>query len=661
MGAATVIEKYRGSAFVNSAVYSSAWFVALWTLLAILATIYMLRRRLQRHPVTFMLHLSLLVILAGAGITWVTGKEGTIHLRQGDVASGFTDSHGATVTLGADVAFTSLVTVCYPGTDTPRAFECHLSFSGENGGEGAVGPNRVLSHNGTRYFLTSFDDDGGGVTLRVSRNSAGMGVSYTGYALLALSMILFFFCKDTRFRALRYKKAMTLAIGVVVCGVAANASPRTVSPDVADALGRLHVYYKGRICPVNTMALDLTRQLYGSSRYNGYSANRVLAGWIFYPSEWVNTVDLNPEAKRQAVELILSGDMMKIFPYSCDGIKWASPVTRVDISVAADQRIFMRRALDYIGEQIISHDDSAAVELIGKLGLYQQHTAATVLPSPARFRAELLYNRLPLSLPLAIYCFITGIIIYIHGCRTAITGRKEGRFTSVIADTIIIVPLLLLTFLLSLSGYVAGHIPMTNGFETMQCMAWCALIGALVMSRRFAMGRAFGLLVAAMALLVAMMSEKNPAITYIVPVLDSPWLCVHVMLMMISYSLLAFVMLGGISGLLLRRRHNESAERMAIVGLRILYPAVFTLAAGIFTGAVWANETWGRFWGWDPKEVWALITLLIYAAPLHGEFGWLKNGGKRFHIYALLAFLSVAVTYFGVNYLLGGLHSYAMG
>ena len=129
---------------------------------------------------------------------------------------------------------------------------------------------------------------------------------------------------------------------------------------------------------------------------------------------------------------------------------------------------------------------------------------------------------------------------------------------------------------------------------------------------------------------------------------------------MFSYALFGLIALISFHGTLLCvRSETEKAEALAALSHLLLYPAVFLLCIGIFIGAVWANVSWGRYWSWDPKEVWALITMLVYAAPLH--FTSLKKfqSPKFFHLYCLLAFLSVLITYFGVNFLLGGMHSYA--
>jgi ABC-type transport system involved in cytochrome c biogenesis permease subunit len=131
---------------------------------------------------------------------------------------------------------------------------------------------------------------------------------------------------------------------------------------------------------------------------------------------------------------------------------------------------------------------------------------------------------------------------------------------------------------------------------------------------------------------------------------------------MIAYSLLAFAMLNGVTAVILRytkSNYEAEVEYLQVVSNILLYPAIFLLAIGIFVGAVWANISWGRYWGWDPKEVWALITMLVYSAALHtSSLGWFRRP-MFFHTFMIAAFLTVLITYFGVNFLLGGMHSYA--
>ena len=158
-------------------------------------------------------------------------------------------------------------------------------------------------------------------------------------------------------------------------------------------------------------------------------------------------------------------------------------------------------------------------------------------------------------------------------------------------------------------------------------------------------------------LLVAMMSGSNPPVTNLMPVLSSPLLCLHVAVIMMSYALFFFLMMIGIAGLISGKKTFNFQLSIFNLAKRLLYPAVFLLALGIIIGALWANISWGNYWTWDPKEVWALITLIVYAFPLHPSLA-VSREPKQFFLYCTFAFLSVIITYFGVNLLLGGLHAY---
>lgn len=171
-----------------------------------------------------------------------------------------------------------------------------------------------------------------------------------------------------------------------------------------------------------------------------------------------------------------------------------------------------------------------------------------------------------------------------------------------------------------------------------------------------------------MALLVSNMSASNPQISHLMPVLQSPLLSLHVSVIMVSYALFALLMLQSVIAMLSATKHltsnsvsgqtANSASGPTSVHMRLLRIGVCCLTAGIFLGAVWANMSWGRYWGWDPKEVWALITLLVYAFPLHSRMLPFFRRPRVFYLYCVLAFGAVLFTYFGVNFLLGGMHAY---
>ncbi|MBR1732756.1 MAG: cytochrome c biogenesis protein CcsA, partial [Alloprevotella sp.] len=216
---------------------------------------------------------------------------------------------------------------------------------------------------------------------------------------------------------------------------------------------------------------------------------------------------------------------------------------------------------------------------------------------------------------------------------------------------------LLLLYLLcgyALRWYIGGRIPLSNGSETMQFLALCAL-SAGILRRTGDITPALPPLVGGFALLVSWLGERSPQVTSLVPVLNSPLLSLHVSVIMVAYALLTLSAAGSLAALFRPSLRQPLLER----GTRLLRPAVFLLAAGIFLGAVWANVSWGSYWSWDPKETWALITLMVYAVPLHTASLSALRRPLVYHCYQLFAFLSLLMTYFGVNYFLGGMHSYA--
>lgn len=228
---------------------------------------------------------------------------------------------------------------------------------------------------------------------------------------------------------------------------------------------------------------------------------------------------------------------------------------------------------------------------------------------------------------------------------------REGK----IFDIALNVSLLFMSVGYALRWYVSGHVPLANGCEAMQFMAICIMFVSLLLRRKIHFIQPFGLLASGFVLLVSFIGQPDPQIDPLVPVLASPWLSAHVSVIMMSYALFFFMMINGVIGLCVPKYD------IRLMGLSrlLLYPAVALLGTGIVLGAVWANVSWGGYWSWDPKETWALITFMIYGAAFHKGLCGKFNNPRFFHIYMLIAFLAVLMTYFGVNYLLGGLHSYA--
>ena len=712
---ATVIEKVRGTGTAWSAIYGSPLFTALWGIMTVCAFAYLMSRKLQRDFFTFLLHTAFLVILTGAFTTRLCGKQGSIHLRMNDTpASAFTTSEQDEEPFPFQVQLNDFRIDYYKGSFAPMDFTSRIRIT-DNGTqtEGEVSMNRIFTYRHYRFYQSAYDKDGQGTTLAVSYDPWGIGITYTGYALLLLSISGFFFQKDSLFRRLlhhpalhRQAVALCLALLAPLAGMASE-QPKHLSREAASEIGNLYIYYHDRICPLQTLAKDFTVKLYGKTSYKGLTAEQVFTGWFFYYDDWKTepvirikskevqhrlgikgqyaclndffgtegyklkeneegyTRELNEaNEKFNLISMTATGSILKIYPCPVEHnrINWFAPVDDLPKELPDEQWLFIRKSLGLLSEQVMKRNDAAIIGLTNKIRKYQQKTAGEVLPSDARFEAEKLYNRLDYTKPLAMACLAIGILSFVfYARRMSRSLYGKTRLNAFLLATLGIVAGYLLT-LICLRGFVSGHLPLSNGYETMQFMALCATLFTFLFYRKQETVIAFGYMLCGLALLVAMLGEANPPITRLMPVLASPLLSIHVVSIMIAYSLTAFVMLNGIMAIVLRYTHKDylnDIARLQVVSRIILYPAVFCLALGIFIGAVWANVSWGRYWGWDPKETWALITLFIYAAALHPASLPAFRRPMFFHWFAVIAFLSVLITYLGVNFILGGIHSYA--
>jgi cytochrome c-type biogenesis protein CcsB len=234
---------------------------------------------------------------------------------------------------------------------------------------------------------------------------------------------------------------------------------------------------------------------------------------------------------------------------------------------------------------------------------------------------------------------------------------------------IIILGFLLHTIGLVARWYISGHAPWSNGYESVVYVAWAAMFAGLIFGRKYPLVVGTAAFLSGIALFVAHLSWMNPEVTNLVPVLKSYWLAIHVAIITASYGFIRLSAFLGILVLILIIFRNKSNgakvtgyiyqltsinELSAMVGL-------YSLTIGTFLGGVWANESWGRYWGWDPKETWALITVVIYSFIAHMRLIPSLRGVYSYNMASVVGMLSVLMTYFGVNYYLSGLHSYGKG
>lgn len=718
---ATIVESSKGTAFVRQHIYTSAWFVVLWAALVVAAAVYIVLRKNKSNICTSVLlvHASFMVILLGAFTSWNMAESGTIHLRQNETTSTMKDEEGKTKELGFEVSLKNFNVVNYPGTDAPMDYVTMLTANTQ---EIKVSMNNIGSFNGYRFIQSGYDSDMQGTTLGVYHDPWGIGITYTGYALLFISLIATMVSKKTRMRHL-YRKALSLQgakawavtalLAVSSFATSANAQEMVkIDGDIADDFGKICVLYNSRITPINTVATSFVTKLCGKPTWDGLSSNQVFAGWIFDVPYWetVKMIEIkekkaqellgingkwasfddfwdnynnykldaplkkaykdgdtklqkqlrDADEKFNIIRMLYGGEMLKMFPYAGKQghMQWFAPGQPLgNLKLDEKELVFIKKSMDYLAESIITGDKARAEEIAKKIYSYQHVRGKAVVPSKFRIYTETFYNKTNAQrLPVMLYLTLA-LVLAIMSTLSLNSGKLKK--TRLVSSVLTWVMLIHTTLLLALRWYVSGHLPMSNGYETMQFMAWATLIVTLVMQKRFLPVKQFGPLLSSFALLVAMITDGNPQITQLMPVLQSPLLSVHVMVIMFSYALFGLTALIGLQGLIAHHRKQEEKEQqLAALSQFLLYPAVALIAIGIFIGAIWANVSWGRYWSWDSKETWALITMLIYSAPLHADIKWLRKA-QHMHIYMLLAFLSVLMTYFGVNYFLSGMHSYA--
>lgn len=718
---ATIVESSKGTAFVRQHIYTSAWFVVLWAALAVAAAVYIVLRKNKSNISTSVLlvHASFLVILLGAFTSWNMAESGTIHLRQNETTSTMKDEEGKTKELGFEVSLKNFNVVNYPGTDAPMDYVTMLTANTQ---EIKVSMNNIGSFNGYRFIQSGYDSDMQGTTLGVYHDPWGIGITYTGYALLFISLIATMASKKTRMRHL-YRKALSLQgakawavtalLAVSSFATSANAQEMVkIDGDIADDFGKICVLYNSRITPINTVATSFVTKLCGKPTWDGLSSNQVFAGWIFDVPYWetVKMIEIkekkaqellgingkwasfddfwdsynnykldaplkkaykdgdtklqkqlrDADEKFNIIRMLYGGEMLKMFPYAGKQghMQWFAPGQPLgNLKLDEKELVFIKKSMDYLAESIITGDKARAEEIAKKIYSYQHVRGKAVVPTKFRIYTETFYNKTNAQrLPVMLYLTLSLLLAIVS---TLSLDNEKQKKTRLVSSVLTWVMLIHTTLLLALRWFVSGHLPMSNGYETMQFMAWATLIVTLVMQKRFMPVKQFGPLLSSFALLVAMITDGNPQITQLMPVLQSPLLSVHVMVIMFSYALFGLTALIGLQGLIAHHRKQEEKEQqLAALSQFLLYPAVALIAIGIFIGAIWANVSWGRYWSWDSKETWALITMLIYSVPLHADIKWLRKA-QHMHIYMLLAFLSVLMTYFGVNYFLSGMHSYA--
>lgn len=658
-----------------------------------------------------------------------------IHLRVGQPTDTYVANNGkhgiTTEKLPFSLCLQKFETRMHDGTQAVADYTSRFTITdGNQKSQGEVSMNHIYSYRSYRLYQSSYDEDGQGSVLAVNADPYGIPVTYTGYALLFISLVWMLIDPKGGYRRLLrsqlLRKGALLLCLLSSMSYEASAQSSDLSQAVlpkatAEKLGELNMLYNDRICPVQTFAIDFCKKIYGARSYQGLTPEQVLTGWIFYGDTWSNEPFIkikngelktamnlpdhaslnsffNPlmggytiaqyvqeyyngaqdkfhqqaadiDGKIQIIMELRQGTSLKVLPYTfTQNVKatrehpaiqagstvWYSPADRLPAAVEHQHALYIKNVFTLLYSDVRAGKTDRVNIFFDKMKKYQQVSGGNSLPSSVQYRAERILNGFPFATILFMVNLTLGFIALLYTIYR-ITRQRSLKAFDIALPALLGISFLALTFGLAMRWIVSGNVPMSNGYESMLTVAWFVMLISLVMQWRIRLVMVFGFLLSGFFLLVSHINQMDPAIGQMMPVLNSPLLSIHVSIIMMSYALLSLTFLCGVMGILLRS-HGEALQALSRV---FLYPALATMGFGIFIGAIWANVSWGNYWSWDSKETWALITFMIYAVVAHTQSLSLFRKPLAYHVYMTLAFLSIVMTYFGVNYFLTGMHSYA--
>jgi len=627
----------------------------------------------------------------------------------------------------------------YPGSSSPSGYKSDVVLLDKR--ENVEKPfmifmNNILKYKGYRFYQSSFDRDEKGTVLSVNHDMAGMTVTYTGYGLLFIFIILSLLNKKSVFHTVTashwnslIRKSVPAVILILFFAGVTDASAQKLVPEksVANEFGKVLVQdQKGRTKPLFTLSNDILRKVTRKNEFEGLNSMQVFLGLYFDFNNWkdvpfisVSSSDIqrklgisrnyasfadlvnlegngtykiaeevnaayskSPSERSKTdkemmkidervniVYMIFKGDFMKLFPLKDGTHDWGSSQDALKKATSKEDSIYVATIIPSLSDALQTNNKVKVRQIAESITGYQTRFSLYSLPSQSKTDAEVLYYKLGIFEHLFPFYATLGLVMLIGLITMVIRGNKGTSVLVKVLGWLLLAGFLFHTLGLGLRWYVAGHAPMSNGYESMTFISWAIILAGFIFSRKSAFALSAAAVLAGMTLMVAHMSFMDPEITNLVPVLKSYWLTLHVSVIVSSDGFLGVgAILSLINLILLSLSNNKNRERISttideltIINFKTLTIGLYLLTIGTFLGAVWANESWGRYWGWDPKETWSLITIIIYSIVIHSRRIPGIKDVFTFNLISLFAFSSVLMTYFGVNYYLSGMHSYASG
>jgi cytochrome c-type biogenesis protein CcsB len=637
----------------------------------------------------------------------------------------------------------------YPGSNSPSWFESRVVLTDNQRGvneEHRIFMNNVLKYRGYRFYESSYDTDEHGTVLMVNYDFWGTMITYAGYLLLAIGMILSLLNKNSHFRKLSDELSRLRALrkaGVLLLffllsflsGVneieAQSSLPESmiIERQQAEKFGRLLIQDpKGRIKPINTLSSELIRKISRENTILEQTSDQVLLGMLIYPEFWQkvpmirisdpdirkilhitdsyasfnNFIDstvnqsyvlsayvtdafnkkpvsrskfdneiIRLDERVNLCYLVYSGQFLRIFPKPGDENKtWYTPT---NAKFQSRDSVFVKNIISIYFQTVINASRtknwSLSDEALQSLTLFQNKYGKELIPSQFKTKLEILYNKMNIFERLGSFYGLIGFILLLLQFLSIFLPKLKLKRIITLFTILIIAGFVFHLAGLAARWYISGHAPWSNAYESLIYIAFATVLAGVVFSRKSGITLSATSLVAWLILFVAHLNWMDPEITNLVPVLKSYWLLIHVATITASYGFMALgAILAFINLIVMIFRTQKSNQNtgniiteLTIIIEMTLTIGLYMLTIGTFLGGVWANESWGRYWGWDSKETWALVSVLVYAFIVHMRMVPGLKGNYVFNLMALVGFSSIIMTYFGVNYYLSGLHSYAKG
>jgi cytochrome c-type biogenesis protein CcsB len=658
-------------------------------------------------------------------------------------------SFGAkTVQLPFSLQLKKFILEHYPGSESPSWFESRIVLRDGRKNlqqEHRIFMNNVLKYGGFRLFQSSYDVDEQGTILAANYDFWGTSVTYFGYLMLAIGIVLSILNKNSRFRKLsgelsrirQWRTVTTVLTIFLLFQVSVKASngeiPDTsiINKQHAAEFGKLLVQDPGgRTKPVNSLSSELLRKVSRKTSFMEQNSDQVMLGMMFYPELWqripmikvshpkiqeilkirngyasfldvIDTASSHSYLLKSYVDeayrkkpgnrnqfdseiirlderinlcyMIYTGELLRILPDPNPAKKtWYAPSHAVNTFKGNDS-LFISKIIPMYALAIKNAsktgDWTLPDKILSALQDFQHKFGKELIPSDFKIKTEIFYNKAMIFDRLMSIYGLAGFILLLFQFMSVFFPKLNLK--PVIRITTFVIIICFVTHLAGLitRWYISGHAPWSNAYESLIFIAFATVLAGIIFSRKSSITISATALLAWLILFVAHLNWIDPEITNLVPVLKSYWLLIHVAMITASYGFMALgALLAGINLIMMvaQSKNNQQTTGGIIAELSIIIEmtliiGLFMLTIGTFLGGVWANESWGRYWGWDPKETWALISVLTYAFIVHMRMVPGLKGNYTFNLMALVGFSSVIMTYFGVNYYLSGLHSYAKG